>query len=320
MKEKILLLALLIACLLTSRADESDYALTLDIPDGEDFTILQLTDTHLGMLKSIDRHLDFIAQTVEAAAPDMIVLTGDMFEAASRKTADRLFSLIDRFGVPWTYIFGNHDESGLLTTENIIGSLRENGKNCLFANVADDVYGDCNFAIHLKRNGTLFRQLLFMDSNRYQVRDYVGFDYIKPDQIDWYSRMADYAGGVPSILFIHIPLPEWTEAWQAFLRGDADAEFISGALRETVSSPEINTGLFDTILEKGATDAVCAGHDHLNDFIIRYKGVYLCYGIHSAALSYHADDLLGGRLITVRVDNSLSFDSVLMRASDSFAE
>ena len=310
---------MLAAALLCARADESEYVLTLDIPEDRDFSILQLTDTHLGAFGNLEKHLNFISGTVEAAKPDMIVLTGDMFELAGRKTADRLFSLIDRFGIPWTYIFGNHDEGGTLSTEAILDSLKANGSHCLFKNVADDVYGDSNFAVHLTRNGDLFRQLLFLDSNRYQLSDYIGYGYVKPDQVDWYARMVDYAsslaGGrtVPSILFLHIPFPEWIEAWQAELRGDEDAELISGSLRESISAPVVNTGLFDRILEKGATDAVCAGHDHKNDFVIRYKGVYFVYGIHSAALSYHLDDLLGGKLITVHADNTLSFESIIRR-------
>ena len=322
MTKKAFLLALLACALFFARADESDYVLTLDVPADADFSILQITDAHLSALGNMDRHLRFIAGTVEAAHPDLIVLTGDMFEMASRKTADRLFSLIDRFGIPWTYIFGNHDEGGTLSAEAILDSLTVNGKNCLFRNVPDDVYGDSNFAIHLNRNGGLFRQLLFLDSNRYQLEEYVGYDYVKPDQIDWYARMVDYArslaGGrlVPSVLFLHIPLPEWMDAWRAVLRGDRDAELISGTLRETISAPLVNTGLFDRILEKGATDAVCAGHDHMNDFVIRYKGVYLAYGIHSAARGYHSEDLLGGKLITIRADNSLAFESLLRRAED----
>ena len=322
MMKRMLLFAFLALALFFARADESDYVLTLDVPEDADFSILQLTDTHLSAFGNMDRHLKFIAGTVEAARPDLIVLTGDMFEMASRKTADRLFSLIDRFGIPWTYIFGNHDEGGLLTAGAILDSLKANSQNCLFRNVPDDVYGDSNFAIHLNRNGVLFRQLLFMDSNRYQLSEYVGYDYVKPDQIDWYARMVDYARGlaggrlVPSVLFLHIPLPEWMDAWRAVLRGDRDAQLISGALRETISAPTVNSGLFDRILEKGATDAVCAGHDHMNDFVIRYKGVYLAYGVHSAALSYHLDDLLGGRLITIRADNSLAFESILRRAEE----
>ena len=53
--------------------------------------------------------------------------------------------------------------------------------------------------------------------------------------------------------------------------------------------------LFETVLEKGSTQALFYGHDHLNNFVLEYKGIKLVYG-HSIDYSAYAGiDQLGAQ-------------------------
>ncbi|MGI6744681.1 MAG: hypothetical protein ACOX45_00615 [Acutalibacteraceae bacterium] len=52
-----------------------------------------------------------------------------------------------------------------------------------------------------------------------------------------------------------------------------DAEFF----REAVAPPDKNNGEFDAFLEKGEVLGIFFGHDHMNSFVVSYKGIDLGY-------------------------------------------
>lgn len=91
-------------------------------------------------------------------------------------------------------------------------------------------------------------------------------------QIDWFiaeNKRHPY----PSLLFLHIPLPEYNDA----LKGK-----IFGEKHEDICSPRLNSGLFTALKESGQVIGVFAGHDHENDFIGTYYDIALGYGRVSA--------------------------------------
>ena len=155
-----------------------------------------------------------------------------------------------------------------------------------------------------------------MDTNRYYYGDYFGYDFVKQDQIDWYERLIDYTtaqnGGtiVPSTMFYHIPLPEIDDAWDGSQNGDPNAVYEYGEKREDTCPPKYNSGLFERILAKGSTHAMFFGHDHINNFRVVYKGVTFCYGIKSTDTVYFDEDMMGGQVITLHNDHSLTYEHI----------
>ena len=121
---------------------------------------------------------------------------------------------------------------------------------------------------------------------------------------------------VPSVLFFHIPVPEFDDAWKAYQEGNSDAIYLSGDKREEVCCPKINSGLFSKIKELNSSKAILVGHDHINDYVIKYQDVYLSYGIHSTNRIYYDEDLLGGRLFTIHPDHTYSFETILHHYSE----
>ena len=113
------------------------------------------------------------------------------------------------------------------------------------------------------------------------------YDYVKDSQIAWYREQA---AGCPSAVFCHIPLPEYET-------GYAESERLAGANRERICCPMHNSGLFDAMQECGTVLCV-AGHDHINDSRVRYRGVTLMYNRMSGLSSYNVISKgLGDRLI-----------------------
>lgn len=294
--------------------DMSDYI--LELPYKSDYRILQLTDTHIGDKDNCELHYKFMDLTIKEANPDLIVITGDVFTFASRHTAKEFFSFLDSYEVPWTLTFGNHDEQCYFSIDWLTNVLNNYGSNCIFKDIQDDdVQGNANFAINLMDGEDVFEQLIIMDSNRYYYGSYFGYDYFKQNQIDWYSNLVDYTteqnGGevVPSLMFYHIPLPEVNDAWAAAIE-DESLNINGGELGEAPCNPKYNSGFFDVIKDKGSTHGMYFGHDHVNNFIVRYEGIDFGYGLKATDRVYYTETLLGGRVISIANDHSLSYEDI----------
>ncbi len=297
----------------------SDYFLEMEYKD--DFKILQLTDTHIAAKDDRERQYKFLEETISLGNPDLIVITGDIFTFATKTSAKEFFKFMDSFNVPWTLVFGNHDEQCYFSVEWVtryLNKLTESPDSyCIFKDIQDDdVFGNSNFVINLKDGDTIKEQLIFLDSNRYHYGSYIGYDYIKEDQIEWYSNIVDETTRInghltESLLFFHIPVPEFSDAYDAAIRGDADAILEEGEKREDVCCPKYNSGFFDKVLEKGSSKAMFVGHDHVNNYRVLYKGIYLCYGVNSTDRIYFDEDLIGAQEITIHNDNSLSFNQII---------
>ena len=310
----------------------SDYM--MELPYKSNFKILQLTDIHMSDKDDQDLHYAFMDKLISEAkadasgAPDFMVVTGDLFTFASRSTAQRLFKFLDSYQIPWTVVFGNHDEQTYFSVDWMTGylnNLSNKSNYCMFKDLQNDkVQGNCNFAINLKDGTNIRQQLIFMDSNRYYFGSYMGYDYFKQDQIDWYSSLVDKTtelnGGavVNSLMFYHIPLPEIDLICdkETMKPGDEGYNFKYGEKREKSCPPDENSGFFDVIKAKGSTTGMFFGHDHINNFEAEYQGVTFCYGIKSTDRIYYDDDMLGYQTITIKDDNSLE----IVRKYHTYAE
>ena len=87
------------------------------------FTILQLTDTHLCGNEGDDVTLEVIRNLKEASLPDLIIITGDIFSAAcGNRSSDlltqewnKLTQLFTDLNVNYAITLGNHDRDGEMT-------------------------------------------------------------------------------------------------------------------------------------------------------------------------------------------------------------
>ena len=295
------------------------------------FRILQLTDTHIGDKDNQDLHYRFLQKVIDSANhPDMIVITGDLFTFASKGTAKRFFKFMDSQGIPWTAVFGNHDEQCYFSIDWMTSQLnnRKAYPNCIFKDLQDDsLQGNCNFAINVKKDNKVFEQLIMIDSERYDFGTGFGaYDYIKDNQIEWYKEFVKYSkettdfeleADARSLMFYHIPLPEINAAYDdgtLIDLNDGRGTAKENVYREATCPPDVNSGLFDAILEtKNASDQIYTtdmafGHDHRNMFIANYKDVTFAYGVKSTDRVYYDADMLGGQLITLKDDHSVTYE------------
>jgi len=317
------LLIICTSCNKTKTYESKDYILEVEYKNN--FRVLQLTDIHLANKDDRERQYDFLRKTIEQANANMIVITGDSFTFGDRKVAKELFSFLDSFEIPWTITFGNHDEQCYFSIDWLTRYLNKlndsNDSYCVFKDIQDDdVNGNSNFAINLMEGSTIKHQIIIMDSNRYNYGEYVGYDYIKDNQIEWYERIVNYTkelnGGtiVPSSIFFHIPLPEYDTVWNAYENNEEGVTLICGEKNEKSCPPEKNTNLYAKIKELGSTKLIAVGHDHKNNFIIDYHGIIFSYGVNATDRIYYEDGMLGGTIYII--NDNITFEQILNSLED----
>ena len=332
MKRKgLLLFPAIIAMSLTACASNVHHEISEYIAGSIEYTgnfrILQLTDVHLGDKDNLDTHFKFMDLTIQEANADMIVVTGDLFTFASKATANKFFDYLESKGKPWTVTYGNHDEQCYFSvdwlTSNLNKRSEDSNSHCIYKDTQDDdVQGNANFAINLMIGNQLFEQLIVMDSNRYDFKT-MYYDYFKPNQIQWYKDMVEYGRSLPggalakSLMFYHIPLPETQTIWDMLQEGSTEVTNVPtkvkgedkyGSLEEAVCCPDYNSGFFQVIDDLDYTTGMYFGHDHVNNFIINYKGVDFAYGVKATDRVYYGESKLGGRVITLHADHSTTYE------------
>ena len=270
--------------------------------DGEDFKILLLADVQLGTSIPKDREaLQMVDELITETDPDFIMTTGDNgYFILTDFITKKVISRLESYGIPWGTTLGNHDTDGL-ADRNWIGSQYENAENSLFQMGPSNIHGVGNYVVNVEDSvGNVIYSLIVLDSNvRREYEDGWDEDFIYYDQIKWYEWVVTSQGAVPSMLFFHIPLPEYAVAGALYESGDLTGPTAFGANHETVCCPPVNSGLFDKILELGSTTHVFVGHDHINSLSVDYMGVRLTYALKTGPTCYFEEEMQGATLITI---------------------
>jgi 3',5'-cyclic AMP phosphodiesterase CpdA len=249
-------------------------------PDGT-FTIVQFTDLHWKNGDEKDRRTGKLMESVLAQEqPDLIVLTGDVVDGAhctdARSSYRQAVAAAERSGIPWAAVFGNHDDEGDASREQLMDVQLEHAGTIAEAGPVS-LAGVGNFVVRVESVHDGARALYFLDSGTYtQLPEVPGYDWLRPTQIEWYREQArllqESNGGkpVPSLVFQHIPLPEYRDVW--------NTQPCDGRRYEKVQAPLLNTGMLAAMVETGGVQGVFCGHDHINDYTGNLYGIQLCYG------------------------------------------
>ena len=267
--------------------------------------IVQFTDVHWkpGNPAS-EEAAERMNEVLDAEKPDFVMYTGDLVYAKPASEAlDRALEPAVSRGIPFAVTWGNHDDEQDMTRGQLSEYLK--GKPGNMTGTVDGISGVTNFILPVRSSdGTKDAAVIYVfDSHAYSGRKEVkGYDWIKPDQIEWYRKesvgFTTRNGGVPlpALAFFHIPVPEYNQAAQ-----DENALLI-GTRKEKACAPALNTGLFTAMLEAGDVMATFVGHDHVNDYVVNWYGIMLGYGRYTGGNTVY-NDIPGGngaRVIELR--------------------
>ncbi|KAF9158292.1 hypothetical protein DFQ26_007797 [Actinomortierella ambigua] len=218
------------------------------------FKIVQFADIHMatgghtcfnapddkkGCVGDIDT-LDMMERMLDIEKPDLVVFSGDNVDGLTSTDA---YSTILKYSrpvvdrkLPWAIIFGNHDEEGDLSREEMI-QLARDVPYSLSERGPVNIWGTGNYVLRIwpsshhqpsspeEKDDQKRRHqfaLYFLDSGAYSFNlEHPGWDWIKENQVEWFRQQSAALtaeaeavdGVVPNALaFFHIPIPEYDPA------------------------------------------------------------------------------------------------------------
>lgn len=269
-----------------------------------EFKIAQFTDTHF--YKDGPRSpqvIENIRLVLEKEKPDLVILTGDIVTGSKKKSEsfqnwEILTELFIEDNTPYAVAFGNHDDEAEVSRKQVLDYLSGRPLCLISDEGGEEVKGVGNYALTVfNKNGEAEKLLYCMDSRSYSTKKAVdGYGWFDHSQVEWFARtnQAWLAKNkdIQALLFFHIPLPEYKEA---FYHG----QFRNGVRMEEECAPKINTGMFSELVLQGNVLGTFVGHDHNNNYAAQLFKVALCYGYFSGGNSYQDLPLNGARIIVL---------------------
>lgn len=273
----------------------------LRFDENGDFRILHLTDWHTPYpLPEVQKQL--VLESLAASEPDLVVLGGDLSEAAHEDQPAAIKEICDIFveaKLPFVITFGNHDYMHGYTIDEMFEFYKGSGGE-YFISVDEDpeLFGCGTFSLPVYSNdgGRVAYNIYCFDSG--DSVEGKGYDSVHPDQIEWYKTKAEELkaanGGqyVPSVVFQHIIVQEiydklFRKANDKLSVGVREYETVTydltpipnlsnirdGYIFEKPCPGYYNHGQLDAMSENGDVRAIFCGHDHYNSFTVEIDGV-----------------------------------------------
>ena len=285
-----------------------------------------------------------MCEALDKYQPDLVVYLGDNTVANGYDNQHKAIEavtkpVVDR-GIPYSIVFGNHDEEHGVTKEDLLAIYQSFG-NCLTYDAAPEITGcgNCNLPIYSSDGSRIAFNLWMIDSNMYNSDPEVGgYDYVHEDQLAWYKETAaaltEQNGGkpVPAMDFQHIVIPEiFDELYVELptslgkLSEDRNGKSYSllpvftrlnGYWLEVPCPPNCYDGQLDAWLEMGDVIAEFHGHDHNNSYQVNIQGVDVINVPSCGCNSYSKDISRGAGLITLYEDDPAGYDYELVNMFD----
>ena len=254
-----------------------------------------------------------------------------------------VIQIFEHEGVYFSTVFGNHDTEVFdYTGRQKLGQLymKDKFEHCIFdQNFTDggDLPSVTNQIIQVKNTkGELTKAILLVDSNAYvdnSIQAVLNWDYdiIRDSTVDWAAESIKALGSPKTVAFFHIPTSEFRIAYEELdANGFKDTEntkYVSGVWDELIdpdaesriwhggiANKEVHLADIDKFFETLGPDglnvleACYCGHDHVNNAVVNYKGVDLCYGYSIDNLAYtdinYSGLQRGATIITIAPDGT----------------
>jgi hypothetical protein len=298
---------------------------------GKDFILLNLSDPQLGDGEWAEGHPNrailegTVTELCRRVKPDLITVSGDLAWAGDDLAYDALADLLDSFGIPWTVMWGNHDNQGGADYIESVVKRYLTRPLCLYERGPANL-GNGNFVIRIEENGRPVEGIIVMDSHdrapyvNEKGEESMEWAKLWPEQIAWYREQIAALkedGCRDAALLMHIPIYAYREAHAAAEKPGIDRKAITpaqadgdevwnpgyessfGVRHEGICSYPADEGMFGAILEGGLTKTLIAGHDHVNNTVIRHRGVAFVYSLKAGAGCYWEPSLNGGTVLRI---------------------
>lgn len=257
----------------------------LTIKDPAQFKIIQFTDLHFFSSREPDLGpgkngtMELMLTIIKQAQPDLVMITGDTWPGNGGGTfasfmMRRAVRRLSRIGMPWAYVWGNHDHLADMNAGHKALTL---AKDSLYRGAGTGG----NYVIEaVDGSGKCAAELVCLNST---------VTGMKPRQRQWLDALPEAT--VPRLAFFHIPIKQYADVWESGVAG--------GIMGENPCSEE-EDGSSLAHLKKAGVRACFCGHDHVDDYAGIIDGVELVYGRATGFGGYGAGEVpKGGKLITL---------------------
>ena len=321
------------------KVDKEKRELYVCIPEERDIKVLQLADIHFGVEgkdwhnDKVDRTKLYITTMIEEQQPDLLVCSGDNILSTGVAGVTEFVNFMEEYKTPWIWLYGNHDAENAAVNyrkSDLSKCLMELDTEYLLYKEGycepgmENRYGNYSVNIYNSTKERLLGAFIIVDSGEhdYSIGQYQA---ITKGQIAWYNSEIDklqalYAAQegntydiIPTIVFSHIQLPEYYDAYTKAVTGDG-AEFVieqelpSDEIEEIkTGGPEVNTGFFDALVAKGSTKAYFVGHAHTWYFQVKYEGIVLGFGPQVGFSKLFANNDAPRKAYMYNISENLSF-------------
>jgi len=283
-----------------------------DVPKDRPVKILQIADIQLESLtdQCVDykgtcdtfQSIRFIEKVIMADVPDLIVFNGDNVvgkhgDENAKTVIQTILKPVKTARIPFVAILGNHDvEEYHMSVSQMHDHFRDegalfSGNGVLHMRTDNHTLCDVFFFDYMHHMGILWGFYRFLPTHWLVrlglptgVSRYGTDNGITRDQRDWFQYQTKRRSAASAIMFVHVPLPEYSSL---------NLHFVTGSKNEGMSTSSSSKGslLFWNTLTSASVDVVSAGHDHVNDFCGQHSaGPYLCYAGGAGYTTYGLAD------------------------------
>ena len=314
----------------------------------KDFCLLNLTDPQLKIEEWDDDNQTgkILKKTVETlierVSPDLITLSGDLSYADDFESYKKFADYFDSFKIPWTCCFGNHDnQDGDEPMQKVIDEYMKH--EFFVFEKCDSSLGNSNCVILIEKNGKNAEGVILMDTHDrvYYKENDCGINqawgYLTFAQLEWYKDKVSELkeiGCNDTTLITHIPINAYLDVAKAAFKNPKPDKSISlndsygteiwnegyedsyGVLHEPISAYPEDEGAFSLICELGSTKNIICGHNHVNNWVVKYNGVRFIFGTKTGSGSYWEPDINGGTVLNISENGVVSVNHEYVDVSE----
>lgn len=261
---------------------------------------------------------------------------------------NHFMSIFEEKNVPVAIVYGNHDADRNIASKECQWEIYESYDCFVGVPDSEELTGFGTYYLPVLASDSDEHKFTFwfFDSQEGNVEnDLGGYGCVAKDQIDWYVRtetaLKEANGGeiIPSFAFQHIIVPEiydtfyklWEtdpETGNVTIVGDPDEykkelllEFNNAAyvfpeqyidedtfIGEACCPPVYSNGQADALVDTGNVLGIAVGHDHVNSFVVPYRGLDIVQ-TPTASFGSYGDMNRGARVITFNESNLNEYET-----------
>lgn len=336
----------------TLRFNEDGSFKVLQIADLQDGMLFRdLTKTFIIDLLEKEQP-DLVVLTGDNISPGACLTYG-----ATWISINKFMSIFEERDVPVAIVYGNHDDDRNALSKEQQWKIYEEYDCFLGVADSEELSGYGTYYLPVLASDSDEQKFTFwfFDSQTYNEDETIGgYGCVEKDQIDWYVKtetaLTEANGGeaIPSFAFQHIIVPEiydtfyklWEtdpETGNVTIIGDPDKykkelvmefdnttylfpeEYVDEKtfIGETSCPPKYSNGQADALVDTGNVLGIAVGHDHVNCFVVPYRGMDIVQ-TPTCSFGSYGDINRGARVITLNENDLTDYETDMIFFRDYY--